>query len=70
METPTLLSVAQACRALGVSRAFLYATWQRGDGPARIKLGKRTLIRVDALDAWLKVHERHGSGGDDLGSGQ
>lgn len=62
MESPVLtISVAQTCRALGISKAFLYAAWQRGDGPPCIKVGKRTLIPVDALNAWIRARERHGS---------
>jgi predicted DNA-binding transcriptional regulator AlpA len=38
-KTPEpLLTVAQVCEALQVSRSTLYGWWARGDGPARVRL--------------------------------
>lgn len=54
-----VLSVAEACRVCGISRAWFYRLCKRGLGPPIVRLpGRRTLIRVDALQAWLKQWER------------
>jgi len=53
-ELPKLAySISQAAEASGLSRAFIYAEWQAGRGPRKVKAGKRTLIMVDALRSWL-----------------
>lgn len=46
-------SVAEVCAAAGISRATLYVEWQRGRGPRKSKLGKRTLVLREALEDWL-----------------
>ena len=55
METhrPIAVCPKQAAFICGISRAQLYALWQRGEGPARIKAGGRTLVRLNAIDVWL-----------------
>jgi excisionase family DNA binding protein len=54
---PEAVSVEEAARRAGVSRAFLYQRLASGELPS-IRLGKRRLVRVEALRAWLLGHER------------
>jgi len=50
--------VNEACHLCGFSRGWLYLEWKAGRGPARIKIGRRTLIRAEALEQWLKSLEQ------------
>jgi excisionase family DNA binding protein len=50
--TAEALSVEEAASAAGVSRTFLYERISSGELPT-IKLGKRRLVRVEALRHWL-----------------
>jgi excisionase family DNA binding protein len=53
---PEAISVEDAsCRA-GIGRTFLYEAIRSGQLPS-IKLGKRRLVRVEALRHWLKSLE-------------
>ncbi len=49
---PRLLSVADACRALGIGRTRLYETFNSGD-LQYVKLGRRTLVRADELARFI-----------------
>ncbi len=50
------VSVEDAAAMAGVGRTTLYAAL--GGGALRsLKIGKRRLIRVDALRAWIAAHE-------------
>ena len=53
-EKPITYSVKETAYLLGISRAHLYSLWQRGIGPKHIKAGGRTLVPVEAVDAWVK----------------
>ena len=55
--SPEAESVADAARRAGVSRTFLYERIAAGDLPT-VKVGKRRLVRVEALRAWLLGLER------------
>jgi hypothetical protein len=64
------LPVGQAARAIGVSRATLYEALSndpevRGGKPflPSVKLGRRRLIRRQALAAWLAELERTAGAG-------
>ena len=57
MTSKIAYSVKEAAKLLGVSRAWLYHLWAGGVGPPRYKIGARTLVPVDGLEAWLKRHE-------------
>lgn len=46
------LTVAEACAAARIGRTSLYEAIKRGDLVAA-KYGRKTLIRVDDLRAWL-----------------
>lgn len=54
----TVLAVppGEAARMAGVGRTTLYAAIGSG-GLKSIKIGKRRLIAVEALRAWLLAHE-------------
>lgn len=54
-QTPLAVAPAEAARLAGVGRSTLYLALKSGALPS-IKLGKRRLIRVDALEAWLDSH--------------
>jgi excisionase family DNA binding protein len=55
MENPIrrALSVEQAAKAAGVGRTLLFEEIRKGRITAR-KVGRRTIITTDDLDAWLK----------------
>jgi predicted DNA-binding transcriptional regulator AlpA len=44
--------IPEFCRAHSISRSFLYALWQKGDGPERMRIGNRTLISHEAAERW------------------
>jgi excisionase family DNA binding protein len=47
------LSIAEAAQTLGVSRGSVYEAIRAHDLPV-LRLGRRTLIPTDALNAWIK----------------
>jgi excisionase family DNA binding protein len=51
------LTILEAAAALKVSRRHLQSLWAKGDGPPVIRLGRRCIIRRDALDQWLTKRE-------------
>jgi len=51
-------SVRELCSLLGISRALFYKLRQDGRGPDVIKLGRRTLITNEALQAWRRRLEK------------
>lgn len=53
-----IYSVREVCGLFGISRALFYKLRQEGRGPAVIKLGKRTLISNEALQAWQRSLEK------------
>lgn len=57
-------SVAELCQTLGVSRDGIYAAIRRGELSA-IKMGRRTLITHEAVEAFLlqlpRLGPAHGS---------
>ncbi len=50
-------SIPDFCASHGITRGFLYQLWQRGLGPTRMKVGKRTLISVEAAAEWRRQME-------------
>jgi len=53
---PIAVSPAEAARLAGVGRTTIY--FALGSGALRsLKVGKRRLIEVEALRAWLRTHE-------------
>ena len=56
------VSVEDAAAMAGVGRTTLYAAL--GDGSLRsLKIGKRRLIRVESLKAWITAHEAESGNG-------
>lgn len=51
-------SVFGFCLTHGLSRSKLYDMLRRGDGPRVMKCGTRTLISVEAAQAWRRGRER------------
>jgi hypothetical protein len=45
-------SVAEFCARNCISRSFLYALWVAGEGPERMRVGRKTLISTEAATAW------------------
>lgn len=54
---PPVYSVPAFCEAHGISRGYLYELWARGDGPRRMKVGRRTLVSRDAAAEWRRRME-------------
>ena len=53
---PIAVSPSEAARLAGVGRTTIYASISAGELRS-IKVGKRRLIAVDALRAWLRAQE-------------
>lgn len=51
------LSVAEFCKAHGISRALFYKLVRKGRGPVLMKAGRRTLISKEAADEWRREAE-------------
>jgi predicted DNA-binding transcriptional regulator AlpA len=62
-EAPLLLSVKQTSRALGICERSLFKLFANNDGPPRVHIGRRTMIRREALEAWLKAREKSAPAG-------
>jgi excisionase family DNA binding protein len=65
-ETKRAMSVEEAAKAAGVGRTLLFEEIRKGRITAR-KVGRRTIITTEELDAWLRslpkstdVGARHG----------
>lgn len=50
-------SVDLFCKRHGISRAYLYLMWRRGEGPAFMQLGARRLISREAAADWRRRTE-------------
>lgn len=63
------LAPRDAAKRIGVSEGFLNKLRMTGEGPAFLKLGRKVLYEVAAVDAWLatkrttKAPPGHGRGG-------
>ena len=57
-ENRIALTIPEFCDRMGTSRSGLYRMWDRGEGPDRIKVGKRTLITVEAVRRWVSQLEK------------
>lgn len=53
-----MMSVAEFCHAHGISRALFYKLVAEDRGPSTAKIGRRTLISVEAAEAWRRRMER------------
>jgi excisionase family DNA binding protein len=55
---PMMFSVAEFCRAHGISRGTFYKLLAEGRGPIAVKIGRRTLISAEAAEAWRRRMEQ------------
>lgn len=53
------LGVEEFCRRHGISRAYLYILWRRGEGPKYMRVGGRRLISREAAADWRRRMEDH-----------
>jgi predicted DNA-binding transcriptional regulator AlpA len=51
-------SIPEFCRWHGISRAHFYNLSKSGDGPAVMRVGRRTLISAEAAAEWRRRMER------------
>jgi predicted DNA-binding transcriptional regulator AlpA len=51
------LSIPEFCRRHGISRAHFYNLSKTGDAPAVMRVGRRTLISVEAAAEWRRRME-------------
>ena len=51
------LSIAAAAAIIGISKRHLEKLIARGEGPAVIKLGRRSIIRRETVSRWLAARE-------------
>jgi excisionase family DNA binding protein len=58
LQRPFLLTIPQAARRMGISRAMLYSLLARRKGPPVIRLGRSVRISVASLRAWIAEQER------------
>lgn len=56
-QTRVAAHVAAFCQDHGISRAHFYNLLKRGDGPAVMKVGRRTLISAEAAVEWRRRME-------------
>jgi excisionase family DNA binding protein len=54
---PRALTIDDFCRAFGLGRSTIYRLIQQGAGPRVMKVGRRTLISVEAADEWRRQME-------------
>jgi hypothetical protein len=53
-------SISEFCARNCISRSLLYELWAAGDGPDRMRVGRRTLISAEAASAWrAQLTEKH-----------
>ena len=51
---PIAISIPEAARRCGISRAFMWKIIRHGSGPELLKIGRRTLVLVKDLNQWLQ----------------
>lgn len=51
-------SVDEFAKLIGVSPRFIYLAVERGEGPPLVRVGKRTLVRREAAEEWLRSREQ------------
>lgn len=48
-----VLLIPEFCITYKITKSHLYKLWNESQGPKRLKIGKRVLIRVADADEWL-----------------
>ena len=61
MDIPPLLTVADFCRAVGISRSTWHKLKRQGATPAVVTIGGIQRIRKEAAETWLAENETRGS---------
>ena len=54
MRTPVLLTPNEVAALLRTSRKAIYSMVERGQLPGIVRIGRRLLVREDALLDWLR----------------
>lgn len=54
---PLAYTVKEFCSAVGISPRTFYTLREQRKAPPIVRLGRRTLIRVEAAQQWLKKRE-------------
>ena len=57
IQTRVASHVNGFCREHGISRGHFYNLLKRGEGPAIMKVGRRTLISAEAAAEWRRRME-------------
>ena len=57
-STKLAFSIKQFCKAHAISRAKFYLLLNEGKAPRIMKVGRRTLISVEAASEWRKQMEQ------------
>lgn len=52
------LGIEEAARSVGIGRTSMYVLLREGEGPPTLTLGRRRVIRVEALRLWLLEREQ------------
>jgi predicted DNA-binding transcriptional regulator AlpA len=52
------LTIPEFCHCESISKALLYKLWKQGKGPERYKIGRRTLISINAASEWRMKLEK------------
>jgi excisionase family DNA binding protein len=55
--SPRALTIDDFCRAFGLGRSTVYRLIKAKAGPRTMKVGRRTLISVEAADEWRREME-------------
>jgi hypothetical protein len=50
-------SIKQFCAAHGVSEAMFFKLVRQGEGPALMKVGRRTLVSIESAERWRRERE-------------
>lgn len=58
VDRPLVFTVATFCSAHQISRTHLYTLDKSGNGPRRMKVGRRVLISAEAARDWREQMER------------
>lgn len=59
--TPLAVGIDAAARISSIGRSTFYAKLASGEGPKTFMLGRRRLVRVETLNAWLAKLEKDAS---------
>jgi hypothetical protein len=58
ISSKPVYTVSEFCLEHRISRSLLYKLLHQGNGPRIMKVGKRTLITIEAAQAWRQSQEQ------------